>query len=117
MDYYEMLQIDATATFDDIHKAYRSLALAYHPDRNSAPGSVSMMSSINEAYAVLSEPAKREAMMSFLEWMLTSGQRQCSALGYAPLPKNLLGRELERVNALKSLPRSDELCAAPLTKW
>ena len=37
MDYYELLQIDATATFDDIHKAYRSLALAYHPDRNSAP--------------------------------------------------------------------------------
>jgi hypothetical protein len=60
MDYYELLQIDAAATFDDIHKAYRSLALAYHPDRNSAPGSASMMSSINEAYAVLSEPAKRQ---------------------------------------------------------
>src|SRR5437016_5327786 len=60
MDYYELLQIDATATFDDIHKAYRSLALAYHPDRNPAPGSASMMSSINEAYTVLSEPSKRQ---------------------------------------------------------
>ena len=60
MDYYELLQIDATSTFDEIHKAYRSLALLYHPDRNSAPGSASMMSSLNEAYAVLSEPAKRQ---------------------------------------------------------
>ena len=60
MDYYELLQVDTTATFDEIHKAYRSLALLYHPDRNSSPGSESMMSSINEAYAVLSEPSKRE---------------------------------------------------------
>ena len=60
MDYYELLQLDATATFDEIHKAYRFLALQYHPDRNSAPESASMMASINEAYAVLIEPAKRE---------------------------------------------------------
>lgn len=39
-------------------------------------------------------PEKKAAVMSFLEWMLTSGQRQCSALGYAPLPQVLLNREL-----------------------
>src|SRR5437870_2874784 len=60
MDYYELLRVDATATFDEIHKAYRSLALLYHPDRNSSPESASVMSSINEAYAVLCEPSKRE---------------------------------------------------------
>ena len=60
MDYYELLQIEATATFDQIHDAYRSLALLYHPDRNSAQGSTSIMSSINEAYAILSDPSKRE---------------------------------------------------------
>jgi curved DNA-binding protein CbpA len=59
MDYYELLQIDAAATFDQIHKAYRSLAMRYHPDRNSTPDASSMMSSINEAYAVLSEPSRR----------------------------------------------------------
>ena len=59
MDYYELLQIDTSATFDQIHKAYRSLAMRYHPDHNSTPGASSMMSSINEAYAVLSEPARR----------------------------------------------------------
>jgi len=59
-DYYELLQVDASATFDEIHKAYRSLALRYHPDRNSSPGSASLMMSINEAYAVLSEPSTRK---------------------------------------------------------
>ena len=47
MDYYELLRIDATATFDEIHKAYRSLALQYHPDRNSTPEAALIMSSIN----------------------------------------------------------------------
>ncbi|HYR45177.1 MAG TPA: J domain-containing protein [Terriglobia bacterium] len=59
MDYYELLQIDASATFDEVHKAYRSLAMRYHPDRNLTPGASSVMSSINQAYAVLSEPSRR----------------------------------------------------------
>src|SRR6266581_8495892 len=58
-DYYELLQITTAATFDEIHKAYRSLALQYHPDRNSTPGAASMMAAINEAYTVLSEPSRR----------------------------------------------------------
>src|SRR3989442_2347108 len=61
MDYYEVLQIEVSATFDEVHKAYRSLALRYHPDRNSTPGASSVMSSINEAYAVLSEPSRRRS--------------------------------------------------------
>jgi len=61
MDYYELLQVDAAATFDQIHRAYRSLAMRYHPDRNSTPGAASLMSSINEAYSVLSEPERRKS--------------------------------------------------------
>jgi phosphate transport system substrate-binding protein len=45
--------------------------------------------------------AQGTAFKSFIEWMLTSGQRQCSALGYAPLPKNLVDRELSAVRKLK----------------
>ena len=59
MDYYELLQIDSRATFDEIRKAYRSLAMRHHPDRNASPEAVSMMSSFNEAYAVLSAPSRR----------------------------------------------------------
>jgi curved DNA-binding protein CbpA len=58
-DYYELLQIQPSATSDEIHRAYRSLALRYHPDRNSTTGAASMMTALNEAYAVLSEPTRR----------------------------------------------------------
>ena len=58
-DYYQVLQITPAATFDEVHRAYRSRAMEYHPDRNSKPDAVSTMTAINEAYAVLSEPARR----------------------------------------------------------
>ena len=58
-DYYEILQITAVSTFNEVHKAYRSLAMQYHPDRNSSPGAASTMAAINEAYSVLSDPSRR----------------------------------------------------------
>ena len=58
-DYYEVLQISPDATFDQVHKAYRALAMIYHPDRNSAPGAGAAMAAINEAYMVLSDPSRR----------------------------------------------------------
>ena len=58
-NYYEVLQITPTATFDQVHKAYRVLAMKYHPDRNSTPGAGPAMAAINEAYAVLSDPSRR----------------------------------------------------------
>ena len=58
-DYYDVLQVRSEASSEEIHKAYRSLALQHHPDRNSTPDAASIMSAINEAYSVLSEPARR----------------------------------------------------------
>src|SRR6516162_8247139 len=58
-DYYETLHITPAATFDEVHKAYRALAMQYHPDRNSAPNAGSIMAAINEAYMVLSDPSRR----------------------------------------------------------
>jgi molecular chaperone DnaJ len=60
MDYYEILGVSRNATKVEIKKAYRKLAMKYHPDRN--PGdkeAEEMFKKINEAYQVLSDDEKR----------------------------------------------------------
>jgi len=60
MDYYETLGVSLDATPKQIKEAYRKLAFQYHPDRNKGnPESTARMKSVNEAYAVLSNPSKR----------------------------------------------------------
>lgn len=59
-DYYATLGLEKSATEDDIKKAFRKLALQYHPDRN--PGDKAAeekFKEINEAYQVLSDPQKK----------------------------------------------------------
>ena len=58
-DYYAILQLKTTAGADEIQHAYRALAMRYHPDRNPLPEAVAIMTRINEAYAVLGDPARR----------------------------------------------------------
>jgi curved DNA-binding protein len=65
-DYYKVLGVDKKAGAEDIKKAYRKLALKYHPDRN--PGDKKAEESfkkISEAYAVLSDPEKRKQYDTF----------------------------------------------------
>jgi phosphate transport system substrate-binding protein len=45
--------------------------------------------------------AKRAALVSFLEWVLTVGQRDCAALGYAPLPAEVVTRELQQIREIQ----------------
>lgn len=58
-DYYEVLGVSKDASEDELKKAYRKLALQYHPDRNSDAGAEAKFKEINEAYSVLSDPEKR----------------------------------------------------------
>jgi molecular chaperone DnaJ len=58
-DYYEILGIPRDADTKTIKKAFRELALRYHPDRNKDPDAVERFREIAEAYAVLSDPKKR----------------------------------------------------------
>lgn len=61
-DYYARLELDPDATEAEIRRAYRRLALQWHPDRNPhTPDAGERFKAISEAYAVLIDPAKREA--------------------------------------------------------
>lgn len=59
-DYYQVLEIPFNAREDEIKKAYRRLAMRYHPDKNTGnPYAVQHFREIQEAYDVLSNPVKR----------------------------------------------------------
>lgn len=59
-DFYEVLGVSKSASAAEIKSAYRKLALEWHPDRNKAAGANEKFKEINEAYAVLSDPKKKE---------------------------------------------------------
>ena len=57
-DYYEVLGVDKGADKKEIKKAYRKLAMKYHPDVSEDPESTEKFKEISEAYAVLSDEEK-----------------------------------------------------------
>jgi curved DNA-binding protein CbpA len=61
-DYYGILQVPPTASLEEIKKAYRKLALLYHPDTTTATSDIALhrFSEIKEAYQVLSNSSKRQ---------------------------------------------------------
>ncbi len=59
-DYYEVLNVERGASQDEIKKAFRKLAFQYHPDRNKEPDAEDKFKEISEAYAILSDPEKKQ---------------------------------------------------------
>ena len=58
-NHYEVLGVSKDAKETEIKKAYRSLSLKYHPDRNSSEEAITKIQEINEAYEILSDESKR----------------------------------------------------------
>jgi curved DNA-binding protein len=66
MDYYKILGVTKSSTPNEIKKAYRKLALKYHPDRNKGNKQAEdKFKQANEAYAVLSDPEKKQQFDTF----------------------------------------------------
>jgi molecular chaperone DnaJ len=64
-DYYEILGVERSANKDEIKKAYRKLALKYHPDKNKEKDAEEKFKEISEAYAVLYDDEKRKMYDSY----------------------------------------------------
>jgi len=76
-DYYEVLGVTRTAPLEEIKKAYRKLALKYHPDKNSGDSTAEVkFKELSEAYEVLSDPEKRRLYDQY-------GHEGMRARGYA----------------------------------
>ncbi len=59
MDYYQILGVTYSASQQEIKRAYRKLAVMYHPDKNRDPAAENIFKKINEAYDILSDPLKK----------------------------------------------------------
>jgi curved DNA-binding protein len=77
-DYYKTLGVDRDAELQEIKRAYRRLAVKYHPDKNPGdPRAEGRFKEINEAYEVLSDPSKRakydQLGSSYQQWQRRGG--------------------------------------------
>ncbi|HVZ55408.1 MAG TPA: DnaJ domain-containing protein [Chitinophagaceae bacterium] len=93
-DYYSILGLAPSASLHDIRKAYRKLALRYHPDKNPEdPYAATRFGEIKEAYEVLTDPAKKASYLQQRWYDQTQGR---PAYRSAPrTPPDLLKRCLE----------------------
>ena len=82
-DYYEVLGVDKGADAQTIKKAFRRLAMKYHPDRNHEAGAAQKFEEINEAYSVLSDPNKKAAYDQFVFAPLILRPAHCLCLSIA----------------------------------
>jgi hypothetical protein len=71
-DYYAILGVQNNASETEIKRAFRRLAVKYHPDKNPDQQAEQLFKEINEAYSVLGDPAERRAYDSRLENPFTS---------------------------------------------
>ncbi len=76
-DYYGILNIKSSATLADIKKAYRLLALQYHPDKNNNDFNAQIrFAEIKEAYEILTNPAKKEYYLQQRWYNRSLGKRK-----------------------------------------
>jgi molecular chaperone DnaJ len=84
-DYYEILGVDRNVAADELKRSYRKLAHEYHPDKNpDDPEAEARFKEASEAYAVLSDPEKRNTYDRFGHAGISGGQGGDPFAGFDP---------------------------------
>merc|ERR1711962_1173048 len=116
-DYYKILGVTKGASDDEIKKAYRKLALKYHPDKNQTAGAEEKFKEIGEAYDELSDSKKKQIYDQYGEEglkevevvgcpTLTSGPDRVTVIPITETPgqHSLSSSEAAILSPLSSLP-------------
>jgi curved DNA-binding protein CbpA len=107
-DYYSILELEPSATLVEIKKAYRKLALQFHPDKNNNdPYAAAQFSEIKEAYEVLTNPAKKEYYLQQRWYEQSIGKRKKQE-AITPVTILLQSLELERHVSTLDIFRMDK---------
>ncbi len=107
-DYYTILELQPSASLDEIKKAYRRLALIYHPDKNGNDAyAAAQFTEIKEAYETLTHPAKKDLYLQQRWYAQSIGQRKKQEI-VTPVTvlKQLL--ELDRYTSRLDIHRIDK---------
>lgn len=107
-DYYTILELEPSATMLEIKKAYRRLALQYHPDKNQHdPYAAAQFSEIKEAYEVLTNPSKKEYYLQQRWYNQSLGKRKSQPI-ITPVTVLLQALELEKYVSKLDVFRMDK---------
>ena len=107
-DYYRILELETSATQQEIKKAYRQLAHQYHPDKNPADAyAASQFTEIKEAYEVLTNPAKKEYYLQ-QRWYNQSIGKRTMQKDITPVTVLKQALELERYVSQLDVFRMDK---------
>ncbi len=107
-DYYSILELEPSATLVEIKKAYRKLALQFHPDKNNNdPYAAAQFTEIKEAYEVLTNPSKKEYYLQQRWYDQSIGKRKKQDV-ITPVTILLQSLELERYVSTLDVFRMDK---------
>jgi molecular chaperone DnaJ len=107
-DHYKVLGLHPSADLTEIRKAYRRLAMEYHPDKNNGdPYALEHFNAAKEAYEILTNPARKEKYLQ-LRWYFQSINKKTTQEIITPVTILKQSLELEKYVSMLDVHRMDK---------